>query len=142
MDMRCWYFRPIWFHTYFIFILSVCWSCWLFLYLTSLVCFLLYLANYCSHVLYPLLNIKYDLDDILYSVLSLVSVLVICLCNCCHNIPNRSILSLLFWSYSWSRKSKKDRQWLRPKKNICVFTVTRPILIFASDPMHFYTEFE
>ena len=31
--------------------------------------------------------------------------------------------------------------WLRPKKKICVFTVTRPTLIFASDPMHFYTEF-
>ena len=30
---------------------------------------------------------------------------------------------------------------LRPKKKICVFTVTRPTLIFASDPMHFYTEF-
>jgi hypothetical protein len=29
---------------------------------------------------------------------------------------------------------------LRPKK-ICVFTVTRPTLIFASDPIHFYTEF-
>ena len=28
----------------------------------------------------------------------------------------------------------------RPKK-ICVFTVTRPTLIFASDPMNFYTEF-
>ena len=28
-----------------------------------------------------------------------------------------------------------------PKKIICVFTVTRPTLIFASDPMHFYTEF-
>jgi hypothetical protein len=27
---------------------------------------------------------------------------------------------------------------IRPKKKICVFTVT---LIFASDPMHFYTEF-
>ena len=27
------------------------------------------------------------------------------------------------------------------KKKICVFTVTRPTLIFASDPMHFYTEF-
>jgi hypothetical protein len=30
---------------------------------------------------------------------------------------------------------------IRPKKKICVFTVTRPTLIFASDPMHFYTEF-
>jgi hypothetical protein len=27
------------------------------------------------------------------------------------------------------------------KKKICVFTVTRLTLIFASDPMHFYTEF-
>ena len=27
------------------------------------------------------------------------------------------------------------------KKNICVFTVTQPTLIFASDPMNFYTEF-
>jgi hypothetical protein len=27
------------------------------------------------------------------------------------------------------------------QKKICVFTVTRPTLIFASDPMHFYTEF-
>jgi hypothetical protein len=27
------------------------------------------------------------------------------------------------------------------KKKKCVFTVTRPTLIFASDPMHFYTEF-
>ena len=31
--------------------------------------------------------------------------------------------------------------FIRPKKKICVFTVTRPTLIFASDPMHFYTEF-
>jgi hypothetical protein len=31
--------------------------------------------------------------------------------------------------------------WVRPKKIICVFTVIRPTLIFASDPMHFYTEF-
>ena len=30
---------------------------------------------------------------------------------------------------------------LRPKKKICVFTVTRPTLIFASDPINFYTEF-
>ena len=30
---------------------------------------------------------------------------------------------------------------LDQKKKICVFTVTRPTLIFASDPMHFYTEF-
>ena len=30
---------------------------------------------------------------------------------------------------------------LRPNKKICVFTVTRPTLIFVSDPMHFYTEF-
>ena len=29
---------------------------------------------------------------------------------------------------------------LGQKKN-CVFTVTRPTLIFASDPMNFYTEF-
>ena len=29
----------------------------------------------------------------------------------------------------------------RPKKKICVFSVTRPTLIFASDPMNFYTEF-
>ena len=27
------------------------------------------------------------------------------------------------------------------KKKICVFMVTRPTLIFASDPMNFYTEF-
>jgi hypothetical protein len=27
------------------------------------------------------------------------------------------------------------------QKIICVFTVTRPTLIFASDPMNFYTEF-
>ena len=27
------------------------------------------------------------------------------------------------------------------KKKICVFTVTRPTLIFARDPMIFYTEF-
>ena len=27
------------------------------------------------------------------------------------------------------------------KKEICVFTVTQPTLIFASDPMNFYTEF-
>jgi len=27
------------------------------------------------------------------------------------------------------------------KKNICVFTVTRPTLIFASDPINLYTEF-
>jgi hypothetical protein len=27
------------------------------------------------------------------------------------------------------------------QKKKCVFTVTRPTLIFASDPMHFYTEF-
>ena len=33
------------------------------------------------------------------------------------------------------------RNQVRPKKKICVFTVTRPTLIFASDPMHFYTEF-
>jgi hypothetical protein len=31
--------------------------------------------------------------------------------------------------------------WSGQKKIICVFTVTRPTLIFASDPMHFYTEF-
>ena len=30
---------------------------------------------------------------------------------------------------------------LGQKKKICVFTVTRPTLIFASDPMNFYTEF-
>ena len=29
----------------------------------------------------------------------------------------------------------------KAKKKICVFTVTRPTLIFASDPMNFYTEF-
>ena len=29
----------------------------------------------------------------------------------------------------------------KANKNICVFTVTRPTLIFASDTMHFYTEF-
>ena len=44
--------------------------------------------------------------------------------------------------------SLSQRSWplntcltVRPKKIICVFTVTRPTLIFASDPMHFYTEF-
>jgi hypothetical protein len=31
--------------------------------------------------------------------------------------------------------------WLGQKKNICPFMVTRPTLIFASDPMNFYTEF-
>jgi hypothetical protein len=31
--------------------------------------------------------------------------------------------------------------WTKAKKKICVFTVTRPTLIFASDPMNFYTEF-
>ena len=30
---------------------------------------------------------------------------------------------------------------IRPKKKICLFTVTRPTLIFARDPMNFYTEF-
>ena len=30
---------------------------------------------------------------------------------------------------------------IRPKTKICVFTVTRPTLIFASDPINFYTEF-
>ena len=30
---------------------------------------------------------------------------------------------------------------LKTKKKICVFMVTRPTLIFASDPMNFYTEF-
>ena len=29
----------------------------------------------------------------------------------------------------------------RPKKKICVFTVSRPTLIFSSDLMNFYTEF-
>ena len=29
----------------------------------------------------------------------------------------------------------------KAKKKICVFTVTRPTLIFASDPMNFYSEF-
>jgi hypothetical protein len=29
----------------------------------------------------------------------------------------------------------------KAKKKICVFTVTRPTLIFASDPINFYTEF-
>ena len=29
----------------------------------------------------------------------------------------------------------------KAKKKICVFMVTRPTLIFASDPMNFYTEF-
>ena len=33
------------------------------------------------------------------------------------------------------------RNIVGPKKKIYVFTVTRPTLIFASDPMHFYTEF-
>jgi hypothetical protein len=28
----------------------------------------------------------------------------------------------------------------KAKKKICVFTVTRPTLIFASNPMNFYTE--
>ena len=32
----------------------------------------------------------------------------------------------------------KNKNVVRPKKKICVFTVT---LIFASDPMRFYTEF-
>ena len=31
--------------------------------------------------------------------------------------------------------------YYKAKKKKCVFTVTRPTLIFASDPMHFYTEF-
>ena len=34
-----------------------------------------------------------------------------------------------------------EQNAIRPNKKICVFTVTRPTLIFASDPMHFYTEF-
>jgi hypothetical protein len=34
-----------------------------------------------------------------------------------------------------------DNFFNKTKKNICVFTVTRPTLIFASDPMIFYTEF-
>ena len=29
----------------------------------------------------------------------------------------------------------------KAKKKICVFTVTRPTRIFASDPINFYTEF-
>ena len=33
------------------------------------------------------------------------------------------------------------QQSYEAKKKICMFTVTRPTLIFASDPMHFYTEF-
>ena len=37
--------------------------------------------------------------------------------------------------------SYKEENYLRPKKKVCVFTVTRPTLIFASNPMHFYTEF-
>jgi hypothetical protein len=36
---------------------------------------------------------------------------------------------------------RKQNIILRPKKKICVFTVTRLTLIFASDPMNFYTEF-
>jgi hypothetical protein len=32
-------------------------------------------------------------------------------------------------------------KYTKAKKKICVFTVTRPTLIFASDPMNFFTEF-
>ena len=40
---------------------------------------------------------------------------------------------IIYYSLQFLSKAKK--------KKICVFTVTRPTLIFASDPMHFYTEF-
>jgi hypothetical protein len=33
------------------------------------------------------------------------------------------------------------KQAIRTTTTKCEFTVTRPTLIFASDPMHFYTEF-
>ena len=36
---------------------------------------------------------------------------------------------------------KYENLYCKTKKKICVFTVTRPTLIFASDPMNFYTEF-
>ena len=36
---------------------------------------------------------------------------------------------------------KINPELVRPEKKIGVFTVTRPTLIFASDPMNFYTEF-
>ena len=41
---------------------------------------------------------------------------------------------ILFFIQNWMQ------DYLGQKK-ICVFTVTWPTLIFASDPMHFYTEF-
>ena len=41
----------------------------------------------------------------------------------------------------WETGEISFRDYGKAKKKICVFTVTRPTLIFASDPMHFYTEF-
>jgi hypothetical protein len=63
-------------------------------------------------------------------------------------VYNISVLFLLFWiklssCFELFHISQYMYMYIvvRPKKKICVFTVTRPTLIFASDPMHFYTEF-
>jgi hypothetical protein len=40
----------------------------------------------------------------------------------------------IFFNYIWVDDDEA-------KKKKCVFTVTRPTLIFASDPINFYTEF-
>jgi hypothetical protein len=69
-------------------------------------------------------------------------------------LPNSDILSwfqanqsLLFLLNAVSLAEKQQIPILKSlvlpktKKNICVFTVTRTTLIFASDLINFYTEF-
>ena len=68
-----------------------------------------------------------------------------------HNASNNPLISILYTPIIKTNPVKLIRSifcyfylqyiLIRPKKKICVFTVTRPTLIFASDPMHFYTEF-
>ena len=59
-----------------------------------------------------------------------------------------SINTVLWLEKFWSMSIKHVTPFsdvlsipLGQKEKICVFTVTRPTLIFASDPMNFYTEF-
>jgi hypothetical protein len=69
------------------------------------------------------------------------------MCVYCH-MPNksrvgRSGLIFFFIIIGKTENSRTYRLWTigQAKQKICVFTVTRPTLIFASDPMNFYTEF-
>ena len=51
------------------------------------------------------------------------------------------IKTLLYTTFNQIKNLFEYLLWGKAKKKICVFTVTQPTLIFASDPMHFYTEF-